>query len=200
MEWVVAFDIREEGFTEWWVLLPALVILVFNTLFFWNFGKLSTHIAKKYVSLPVLGHLYRPFMMFPSIGTFTRVIGVVFCSLFIIVMSASLYLSFVEYETREQILEDETFMPMEGYVSDFFPSNICPNQDVGREQNEGLPKKYQSFAYFSLNGEQFSYSKHEPNGGFNHTASCGGPLRNELYVRLWHVDGVIIRLEIQQGE
>lgn len=46
----------------------------------------------------------------------------------------------------------------------------------------------------------FEYSDHVINGGFNRTSAEGGPIREGLRVRVMHVGGVIVRLEIAAGD
>ncbi|GBU19797.1 MULTISPECIES: hypothetical protein [Methylobacterium] len=49
---------------------------------------------------------------------------------------------------------------------------------------------------FEVNGVPFSYSDYIVTGGFNTSASHGGPIREGLPVRICHVDGLIVRLEV----
>ncbi|WP_322021733.1 MULTISPECIES: hypothetical protein [unclassified Burkholderia] len=42
----------------------------------------------------------------------------------------------------------------------------------------------------------FSYSDYVVTGGFNNTASHGGPIRAGLPVRGSYVDGLIVKLEV----
>jgi hypothetical protein len=43
----------------------------------------------------------------------------------------------------------------------------------------------------------FEYSDFVSTGGFNQTSAKGGPIRDGLHVRLLHVGGLIVRLEVQ---
>ncbi|WP_430913638.1 hypothetical protein [Methylobacterium sp. sgz302541] len=49
---------------------------------------------------------------------------------------------------------------------------------------------------FEVNGVPFAYSDYLISGGFNTSASHGGPIREGLPVRICHLDGLIVRLEI----
>ncbi|MGH9970245.1 MAG: hypothetical protein ACREBG_20950 [Pyrinomonadaceae bacterium] len=49
---------------------------------------------------------------------------------------------------------------------------------------------------FVVDGHRFSYSDYDETKGFNRTQSHGGPMREGLQVRITHVDGSIVKLEI----
>ena len=53
---------------------------------------------------------------------------------------------------------------------------------------------------FDVNGVKFWYSDKVIIAGFNHTAFHGGPIRQELLVKIWHWHGQILRLQIKTGE
>jgi hypothetical protein len=48
---------------------------------------------------------------------------------------------------------------------------------------------------FSVYGVRFSYSDYGITEGFNNMSSHGGPIRQGLYVRIWYIDDVILKLE-----
>ena len=48
---------------------------------------------------------------------------------------------------------------------------------------------------FTVNGEYFEYADAELNGGYHQTNARGGAVSAGRYVIIWHVRGVIIRLE-----
>ena len=49
---------------------------------------------------------------------------------------------------------------------------------------------------FDVNGVKFWYSDFITNGGFNNSASHGGPIREGLPVRICHNGDKIMRLEV----
>lgn len=49
---------------------------------------------------------------------------------------------------------------------------------------------------FSVRGEEFSYTSYSATPFFQRTQTDGSPIRDGLYVRIAHVDGNILRLEI----
>lgn len=49
---------------------------------------------------------------------------------------------------------------------------------------------------YTVNDQRFSYADDIITPGFNHTKSRGGPIKEGLQVRIWHVNGEIIRLEV----
>jgi hypothetical protein len=61
-----------------------------------------------------------------------------------------------------------------------------------------IPMPYEGHAQetFVVGGHQFSYSDYDETKGFNHTQSHGGPMKEGLQVRITHVDGSIVKLEI----
>ena len=69
---------------------------------------------------------------------------------------------------------------------------------VEGEVKEFVPMPYQGHAdeTFVVDGRHFSYSDYDETKGFNQTRSHGGPMREGLHVRITHVDGSIVKLEI----
>jgi hypothetical protein len=61
-----------------------------------------------------------------------------------------------------------------------------------------VPMPYEGHAHetFIVNGRYFSYSDFDLTRGFNNTQSHGGPIKEGLQVRITHVDGSIVKLEI----
>ena len=66
------------------------------------------------------------------------------------------------------------------------------------EVKQFVPMPYEGHAQetFVVDGRHFSYSDYDETKGFNHTQSHGGPMREGLQVRITHVDGSIVKLEI----
>ena len=61
-----------------------------------------------------------------------------------------------------------------------------------------VPMPYTGHAQetFLVNGSYFAYSDYDLTKGFNRTQSHGGPIKEGLHVRITHVDGSIVKLEI----
>lgn len=61
-----------------------------------------------------------------------------------------------------------------------------------------VPMPYHGHAdeTFIVNGRYFAYSDYDLTKGFNNTQSHGGPMKEGLQVRITHVDGSIVKLEI----
>ena len=61
-----------------------------------------------------------------------------------------------------------------------------------------VPMPYTGHAQetFIVNGRYFAYSDYDQTKGFNRTQSHGGPMKEGLQVRITHVDGSIVKLEI----
>jgi hypothetical protein len=49
---------------------------------------------------------------------------------------------------------------------------------------------------FQVNGKSFAYSSFSVTAGFNKTACHGGPIKDGLKVRIWHLKGEIARLDV----
>lgn len=62
----------------------------------------------------------------------------------------------------------------------------------------GRPYSGHARETFVVNGQYFSYSDYDLTQGFNQTQSHGGPIKEGLQVRITHVDGSIVKLEIAQ--
>ncbi|QDH35915.1 hypothetical protein [Porphyrobacter sp. YT40] len=67
----------------------------------------------------------------------------------------------------------------------------------GRVENfHPMPREGHDTERFEVAGKSFSYSDYIMSSGFNNSASHGGPIREDLQVRICHQSGVILRLEI----
>jgi hypothetical protein len=51
---------------------------------------------------------------------------------------------------------------------------------------------------FVVKGVAFKYSDSVIAAGFNNSASHGGPIREGLHVKIWHLNGEILRLDIEK--
>jgi hypothetical protein len=70
---------------------------------------------------------------------------------------------------------------VEGVVSHFVP----------------MPYTGHAMERFCVSATCFAYSDYVITGGFNNASSHGGPIREGLHVRIKHVNGVIVRLEVE---
>jgi len=70
---------------------------------------------------------------------------------------------------------------VEGLVSEFSPMSWGGGDSVES---------------FYVDGVRFEYSEFGITGGYRRTQPYGGQIRNDKYVVIWHVEGVIIHLEI----
>lgn len=90
--------------------------------------------------------------------------------------------SFSDYRRATTAMRDHHVPMIEGVVADFHP---------GRASGHGMES-------FIVNNVKFAYSDYVGTAGFNTTATHGGPIRGGLRVRIWHLNGEILRLEIQK--
>ncbi len=72
----------------------------------------------------------------------------------------------------------------------------------GRVRNVRVLYGKHDMQYFSVNGVNFKITENTGSGGFNRTIIKGGPLRENVYVRLSYIesygDKIILRVEIAQ--
>lgn len=66
------------------------------------------------------------------------------------------------------------------------------------EQFVPMPFEGHAQETFIVNGRYFAYSDYDQTKGFNRTQSHGGPMKEGLQVRITHVDGSIVKLEIAE--
>lgn len=77
-------------------------------------------------------------------------------------------------------------------------SGNCQIVEGRVEHFHPMPAAGHDMEHFDVKGVEFSYSDYVVSGGFNHTSSHGGPIREGLPVRICYRDGEILRLEIAQ--
>jgi len=70
---------------------------------------------------------------------------------------------------------------------------------------EGMVTQFKPMPYtghamesFVVDGVMFKYSDYVITAGFNNTASHGGPIREGLPVKIWHLGGEILRLDVKK--
>jgi tetratricopeptide (TPR) repeat protein len=91
--------------------------------------------------------------------------------------------TFSQYQRHKSLAEEDRCRVVEGSVQNFFP----------------MPSGGHALESFSVAGVPFSYSDFVITGGFNNTASHGGPINKDSYVRICYdpAGNVILRLEIR---
>jgi hypothetical protein len=87
--------------------------------------------------------------------------------------------TFLHYRQMVHAITDHRAQVVEGEVADFVP----------------MPAAGHSMEHFCVQRVCFSYSDFVISGGFNNTASHGGPIRAGLPVRITYVGNVIVKLE-----
>jgi hypothetical protein len=96
--------------------------------------------------------------------------------------STSFFGTFSDYRRAAAAMRDHGASIAEGVVTDFIP----------------MPVTGHAMESFTVNGVKFRYSDYIITAGFNNTASHGGPIREGLRVRIWHLNGEILRLDIRK--
>lgn len=107
-------------------------------------------------------------------------LGAVFASFSVLWTSLASFGMVAVNLTAQREVKSGACTVVEGAVTDFHPM-----------PEDGHPPEN-----FSLNGVRFEYSDFNITGGFNNTASHGGPIRQGLPVRICYLDGEILRLEV----
>lgn len=105
-----------------------------------------------------------------------------FATMFTVVVATN---TFHRHAFLLDALRDGRAEVVSGSVSDFVP----------------MPRGGHAMERFCVEAECFEYSDFdETGGGFNNTSSHGGPIREDLEVRVTHVDGTIVRLEVAEPQ
>jgi hypothetical protein len=65
-------------------------------------------------------------------------------------------------------------------------------------QFTAMPPSGHAMESFVVNGVKFELSDYSITAGFNHSSSHGGPVRPGMRVRIWHLNGAILRLDIKK--
>ena len=86
-----------------------------------------------------------------------------------------------EYAHLQAAYHEGNFSVVEGLATDFQP----------------MPYEGHRNECFTVQNKQFCYSDYGPSAGFNNSTSHGGPIRENLPVRVSYVGNTIVRLEVK---
>ncbi len=92
--------------------------------------------------------------------------------------------TYSEYRQLRRAAETGKYESVEGIVTNFVP----------------MPHEGHRDEKFCVKNTCFSYSDYSGRAGFNHTSSHGGPIKEGLPVRIHHINGVIIQLEVARQD
>jgi hypothetical protein len=87
-----------------------------------------------------------------------------------------------DYHAIRKTLDRNQVNIVEGKVTNFRP----------------MPHSGHAMESFCVEGTCFEYSDYVVTSGFNNTASHGGPIREDLQVRISYIGNTIVRLEVQK--
>lgn len=90
--------------------------------------------------------------------------------------------TFGDYRRAVSAMQNNRAEVVEGVVTQFKP----------------MPYTGHAMESFLVQGVKFEYSDYIITAGFNTTTSHGGPIREGLPVKIWHLGGEILRLEIKE--
>jgi hypothetical protein len=96
--------------------------------------------------------------------------------------SVSFLGTFTDYRRAVSTMEKNQAAIVEGVVTDFRP----------------MPYSGHANESFVVQGLKFEFSDYNITAGFNNTASHGGPIREGLHVKIFHLNGEILRLEVKK--
>lgn len=145
----------------------------------WPLGAFGVLFIAVGVALLVIGpRLARGWMS----ARFYRVFSLYFLGFAVVWTAAAFGATYREYRRLSAALETGQFEVVEGPVREFVP----------------MPLAGHAMESFVVDGRRFEYSDYVVTAGFNNTASHGGPIAEGLQVRVSHVRGVIVRLEIRR--
>jgi hypothetical protein len=91
--------------------------------------------------------------------------------------------TFSDYRRAVNAMRNGSAKIVEGTVTRFAP----------------MPHTGHSMESFGVNGLEFEYSDFFATAGFNNTATYGGPIREGLFVKIWHLGGEILRLDVEKA-
>jgi hypothetical protein len=115
-------------------------------------------------------------------STKQRIVMPIFASIFGAVWVGGGVLNYSNFANLRTAARNGSTEVVEGKVEQFVP----------------MPPEGHAKETFIVNGQYFAYSDYDMTKGFNHTQSHGGPMKEGLQVRITHVDGSIVKLEIAQ--
>jgi hypothetical protein len=90
--------------------------------------------------------------------------------------------TYTDYRRAVSAIRNNRAQVIEGVVTDFKP----------------MPYTGHAMESFVVQGVRFDYSDYVITAGFNNTSSHGGPIREGLPVKIWHLGGEILRLDIKK--
>jgi len=91
--------------------------------------------------------------------------------------------TYAQYHHLRRVMSEGRAAIVEGPVENFVP---MPYTGHGARES------------FTVGGARFQYSDYHITAGFNNTSSHGGPVRAGRLVRIAHVGGDIVRLEVHR--
>ncbi|WP_407156239.1 hypothetical protein [Bradyrhizobium sp. STM 3557] len=172
-QFVKVFDIRDAGLDAWFA--PAF------GLFFVAVGLAAIAAPRilRAVDIPFLDDVYGLRGFFSS----RRVVGYIFLAFALMWTAIAFSSTYGRNQRYRVMMEQDGCRMVEGQVEHFVP----------------MPYGGHSVESFSVRGIRFSYSDYIVTGGFNNTASHGGPISAGSYVRICYdpANHVILQLDIR---
>jgi hypothetical protein len=178
MQYRTIFDLAQSGY-QWNDLDTGLVFIIIGVAT----TGLRLYLRDKTVRLRHrIAESVRPGLVTflrPVIGLYLFISTYFFLTFAVLWTIALFSVTYYRYIRFRDALDSGKAVVMEGPVKVFQPAND------GRRLES-----------FMIGNEKIQYSDGVMNGGFNTTHREGGPIREDLPVRLWCVNGVIVRLDV----
>jgi len=124
---------------------------------------------------------YRKQLLDSSPRWFRSAFPIAFLGFSLIWTTIAFALTYAEYHLLGRALREGRVAVVEGPVENFVP----------------MPYSGHASESFTVGGVRFEYSDYRVTAGFNNTRSHGGPIQAGRLVRITHVGGDIVRLEIR---
>ncbi len=196
MSWELVFDLKDQGFPAWgtfWFLSVLFAMGVFIWVFHQKLELLNAKL-REFAPAVVGRALDSVRWAQPS----ERLVGILFVFVSIFLTSVFGLLVYGKYMSLERAYDEMTYSVVEGIVGDFRPASLCADGEWSASTSATPDENEPTTESFVIGNEKFVYADNYMNTAFRTTSACGGPIREGLYARAWHHEGVIIRLEIRK--
>lgn len=107
-------------------------------------------------------------------------LSIFFLGASIIITALITFKIFSEYMQITRAIGENKVKALEGHITHYVP----------------LIDNMSAWEQFCLGATCFKYSDFVPSAAFNNTAKYGGPMKRDIYVRLYYTDGLIVKLEV----
>jgi hypothetical protein len=191
------FDLIEVGFQDWRLGLIFLVGIPMGMLLLKFQDRIGYRLAEW---LPILPKMVKWHPLCPKDDRNASVFfiktmgyGSVLAALVGPLMIALAF--YLPYQSLLSAYNSGQYEVVQGTVDGFVPTEWCVQSARGSNSLNEQPSHNYPVEQFRVGETVFVYSDYLITGGFHQTYACGGPIRDGQLLKIWHVAGVIIRIE-----